>query len=306
MNLFLDKINSLYNYDQKIVNALSKIIPNMIKYYGKEYENVIYSAIVSCEIILCNSYETVLSVIKENSLSYFVNYDKLVENDNKFNSGLYFSSPLIVYDKFSNKFRIDGVNRKIIISHTYNLDSPKGIEILTYSLCSLVKSYNNEYKIDNNYVYIRNGFYNEKRKIIYDGSICYLEYVSSFGVGINNGLNVYDTDKIVSLVLNDDYKCYEYNSLCKIVFVLYEKLGLKSKIVRSLILDKLDFAFLYNINLYNRLCLLCDECMSLEQNMVIYDVTREDKNKTLSLIVSKLNNDVYLNFEEYLDNRRLV
>ena len=305
MNLFLNKINKIYNYDQKIINALSKILPNLIKYYGLQYENIIYEALENCEIILCNSYETIVSVVKKNTLSVEVLNDILRENENKYGTGLYFSSPLVIYDEFSNKFKISKINRKIIISHTYNLDSPKGIEILTYSLCSLIKSYNNEYEIHDNYIYKRTGFFKEKRQIIYKNNICILRYISSFGLGLEKGLNIFDTDRIVSMVLNDDYKCYEYNSLFKIVYVLKDKLKLKEKLENSEIMNSKKFINDYNYdNLYYRLSYLCDECMTLEQNMIIYDVTREEKDKTLLQIESKLNNDVYLNFEEYLDKSK--
>ncbi len=303
MNLFLDKINKIYNYDLKTMKALSKILPCLIKYYGECYRDIIYDAIESCEIILCGSYDTILSIIEKNTLSLEVLDDMLKENDDRFGIGVYFSSPLVFYDDFSNKFKISKINRKIIISHTYNLDSPKGIEVLTYCLCSLIKSYVNEYEIDDNYLYKRTGFFKECRKIAIENNWCVLRYVSSVGIGLEKGLNIYDTDRVVSMVLNDNYSCYDYNSLSKIVYVLKEKLKLKNVLEVSEINGSVDFINVYNVNnLYFKLLKLCDECMSLEQNMVIYDVTREEKNKTLLEIENKLNNDVYLNFAEYLDN----
>ncbi len=300
MNLFLDKLNRLYNYDQKTMNALGKIIPCLVDYYGKEYKSLIYSAIESCEILLCSSYDTVTSIIDKNTLSTLVLEDILNENDDRYGTGLYFSSPMVIYDNLSNKFKISKINRKIIISHTYNLDSPKGIEILTYSLCSLIKSYVNEYEIVDNYIYKRTGFYKECRKIELVNDKCVLRYVSSSGIGFEKGLNIYDTDRIVSMVLNDNYNCYLYNSLSVISYILKEKLKLNNEILSSEINNSLEFVTIYNDDLYNNLLNLCDECMVIEQNMLIYDVTREEKDRTLKALSLKLNNDVYLNFIEYL------
>lgn len=301
MNLFLDKLSKLYNYDRKTINALSKIIPCLISYYGEEYKDIIYSSIMSCEIILCGSYDTITSVIDKYSLSLEVLDDILNENDDKYGTGLYFSSPLVSYDKFSNKFKISKINRKIIISHTYNLDSPKGIEILTYSFCSLIKSYVNEYEIKDNYIYKRTGFYKECRKIEIENNRCVLRYISSVGTGFEKGLNIYDTDRIVSMVLKDNYNCYLYNSLSIISYILKDKLKLDNKIKISEISNYLDFINTYNYdNLYSKLLNLCDECMVLEQNMLIYDITREEKNKTLEVLSDKLNNEVCFNFIEYL------
>ena len=35
---FLDKLKDKYKYSDKVINALSKIIPSMLDYYGKDYE----------------------------------------------------------------------------------------------------------------------------------------------------------------------------------------------------------------------------------------------------------------------------
>ena len=48
---YLNKLKDKYNYDNKTINALAKIIPCFIEYYGDEYEHIILTAIHDCEII---------------------------------------------------------------------------------------------------------------------------------------------------------------------------------------------------------------------------------------------------------------
>ena len=61
------------------------------------------------------------------------------------------------------------------------------------------------------------------------------------------------------MVLSDNYKCYEYNSLYDVVLVLKEKLHLKKVIESSEINSSLDFLNLYNFdNLYFKLLNWCN------------------------------------------------
>ena len=64
-NRFLEKLKEKYNYNDKTVTALGKIIPSLIEYYGDHYETLILEAILNCEIIPCNSYQTIAKVFKE-------------------------------------------------------------------------------------------------------------------------------------------------------------------------------------------------------------------------------------------------
>ena len=64
MQNYIEQLKIKYNYDDKTINALTKIIPALIDYYGIEYEDTILKAINDTKIICCNSYQTI-SKIKE-------------------------------------------------------------------------------------------------------------------------------------------------------------------------------------------------------------------------------------------------
>ena len=44
---FFDKLKNKYNYNEKTLKALAKIIPCLISYYGEEYEYIILEAILN-------------------------------------------------------------------------------------------------------------------------------------------------------------------------------------------------------------------------------------------------------------------
>lgn len=287
---YLIKLKEKYSYDDKTVSALSKIIPNMIKYYGNDYEDLILNAIFDCEIIPCNLKETISKIKSLNSLSNKIGVSDIASIEIKGSESSYISDVLITYDDLSNKYNISKVNRVIATSHTYNYDSPKGLEVLTYALCKLVKSYNNEFEIDENILVKRTGLEVEKRHILKEEDSIYLDLISHIGHGLEEGLNIYDTSCIVSLILQDEYKCYDYDSIYMIAKVLKEKFNLKETLNNVELTG--NFSLLNKNYEEDNLKEECDMCLFLENEMFI-SVTREDKDDLALKINNKLNKDVF-------------
>lgn len=299
---YLNELDSFYSYDIRTKNALKKIIPCMIKYYGSEYENIILSAIRDCEIIHCDSFQTISKVLNSNDLN-----DTFY--DLKSNDGIYVSKPDIVYDDVNNEFVIKDINRKIVVSHTYNFDSPKGLEVLSLQLCSLIKSYYKEYIIHDNILEKNNGLAVTNQKINYNNGNISLEFLDSSNYSLEEGMNYYDTERIVSDVLNDKYKCYGFDSIYSIAMILKEKYKLKSIINRAEILkDILTLKKIYNVDSddFDKLSVLADNCYELEEKMIVYSMTREEKDKIRAELINLLSKDVYNCLIKYisLDNKK--
>lgn len=299
---YLNELDSFYSYDIRTKNALKKIIPCMIKYYGSEYENIILSAIRDCEIIHCDSFQTISKVLNSNDLN-----DTFY--DLKSNDGIYLSKPDIVYDDVNNEFVVKDINRKIVVSHTYNFDSPKGLEVLSLQLCSLVKSYYKEYIIHDNILQKNNGLAVTNQKINYNDGNISLEFLDSSNYSLEEGMNYYDTERIVSDVLNDKYKCYGFDSIYSIAMILKEKYKLKSIINRAEILkDILTLKKIYNVDSddFDKLSVLTDNCYELEEKMIVYSMTREEKDKIRAELINLLSKDVYNCLIKYisLDNKK--
>ena len=202
---FLDTLKLKYNYSDKLMIELNKIIPKMIAFYGKEYETLIKKAISSTKIIECNSYQP-LSVIVDGLGITKENKEKaLIKENIKLAGSIYLADPVIVYDELLKSYIIKDVRRYIILSHFYNLDSPRGLATLTHELSKLIRSFHNEFRIDNDILTMRNGVKISKKKIDKkeDEIIFYL--MGEENTGLELGINSYEEECITSSVINDKY-----------------------------------------------------------------------------------------------------
>ena len=291
-NTFLEKLKDKYKYSDKVINALSKIIPAMISYYGKEYEEIILNAILDCEIVPCDSHQTISKVLADRKLTKCVYNSDIFDIDLKRSESVYVPNIKISYNETTNSYEIDKIDRVIVTSHTYNYDSLKGLEVLSHALCHLVKSYNNEFIIDENVITVRSGVSYEKRKIIYDDEI-YMELIEEKGKGLEEGFNLFDTEEVVSSIYKESYKSYDFNSIYTVAALLKGKYDLKDEInVREFDGGFDDLESKYGKEAINNLSLACDKCVFLENDMYLA-FTREDKDKCAFNINKILMDDVY-------------
>lgn len=302
---FFDKLRNKYNYDDKTMNALAKIVPCIVDYYGEEYEFLILEAVLNTKIIACNSKQTISKVIADFGLTEFVGGSSLYDIDLKKQESVYVPSVKVIYNEEINSYVIDKIDRIIVTSHTFNYDSPKGLEVLTHALCHLVKSYKDEFKIDENMLSIRSGIAYEKRKIMYGDEIS-LDFVSNFGNGLEEGFTILDTELIVSMVLHDFYKCYDYDSIYMIAYILKEKYGFIGEINNYEICGDVDsFKRVYKKSSIERLADICDDCVSIENDMHL-SYTREDKDSIASILKNKLEKDAYTELVSIYEESREV
>lgn len=293
---FFDKLKSKYNYDEKTLRALSKIVPCIIKYYGEEYEYIILDAILNTEIIACDSKQTISKVARERKQSKMIGDSLLGNIDLNFKKpwpeSVYIPNIKVIYDDTYNTYEIDKIDRIIVTSHTFNYDSPKGIEVLTHALCHLVKSYKDEVIVNENFITIRSGISYEKRKIRYDDDI-FLEFVSDYGKGLEEGFTILDTEKIVSMVLQDKYICYDFKAIYTVAEILKDKYGLLKDFNGYEICGDIDkVREVYDKDAIDRLCKICDECVSMENEMLL-SYTKEDKNRLADILGKKLSEEAF-------------
>lgn len=289
---FFDELKNKYNYSEKTLKALAKIIPCIISYYGEEYEYIILEAILNTEIINCNSKQTISKVLNERTLTKKIGDSYLGNIDLKRAESIYMPNVKIVYNENINSYEIDKIDRIIVTSHTFNYDSPKGLEVLTHAICHLVKSYKDEITINENMITIRNGLSYEERKIKYGDEIT-LEFNNEFGKGLEEGFNIFDTEMIVSMVLGDTYKCYDYDSIYTIAVVLKEKYNLIKEINYSEMSGDIEeFRKVYGKDSVENLSKICDDCLNIENDMFL-SYTREDKDNLANILKEKLNKEAY-------------
>ena len=298
IDLFLDELKNKFNYDEKVITALYKIIPNLIKYFGIEYSDLIKSALLDCEIINCSSRETINMIKKDKTSFKIIEDNSLIKEED--NTGVYYSLPIIKYDTNIDTYVISMVKRYIIISHTYNLDSARGIAILTHNICHLIKSFYGEYKINDNILIRRSGLRYDKYMVdVLDGEIV-LTLLSDINVGLEEGINSLDEESILKLILDDSYETFDYQNTKYIGLCLKNKLNLKKVIEDSQLLGDISiFIDSYGLKEYESLSYLADQSCELEDKRNNYDITREELiniNKEISYIIPNIvdNMTIYL------------
>lgn len=300
---FIDKLKHKYSYDDKTTTALTKLIPALLEYYGQEYEKLIFDALENTKITLCNSYQTIQLLKKEQTLTK--TYNENESSNIKTSDVLYTSDVLITYNEEENEYKIEETKRQIIISHTFNLDSPKGLEVLTYGVICLIKSFKDEFTIIDNVLYKRMGNQIKIKQIVFNNNEISLNFLQEEATALQLGLNIYDTQEVTSLILKDKYTCYDYESLYKIAMILKEKLGLSNMIIKQELENEKDlFLNEYTLSLYEELLDICEKCMKEEEEMVIFASKREEKDAIKSKITQILNNEAFNNFVNYLYSKK--
>ena len=300
---FLNELKETYNYDDKLLNAIGKIIPAMIIYFGKKHTDLIMNAIKSCEIIKCSPYQNIKEVIISKQLEYKEYYKDL--------NSIYISNPSIIYYSIIDSYIIREVNRYIIISHVHNLDSFTGIAELIKEITTLVKSYKNEYIIKDKKIYKRNGFELSESIIENESTINLINQKNS---GIEIGFNTYDTDKIVELSLGAPYTSIDNKSLRDVAVMLKERLSYQDLIIEAELTGEQNQFLLkydkFNLDMFNKLSFLLDSISVIESH-------RKTSNKsTFSLSITNerlkyLQNEVLNYFIDYSEliisiNKRLI
>ena len=108
------------------------------------------------------------------------------------------------------------------------------------------------------------------------------------------------------MVLHDSYKCYDYDSIYMIAYILKEKYGFIGEINNYEICGDVDsFKRVYKKSSIERLADICDDCVSIENDMHL-SYTREDKDSIASILKNKLEKDAYTELVSIYEESREV
>ena len=301
---FLNTLKMKYDYSDKLMVALDKIIPKLILFYGNKYEKLIKKAISSTVIIECNSYQSLSSIIDMLNVTK-ENKDKALSKENlKLLSSIYIADPVIKYDEMLGNYVISDVKRYIILSHFHNLDSPRGLATLTHELVKLIRSFSGEYHLDNDILYKREGLKVSKKKITKsdDKNGVKLVLLNELNTGLELGINSYEEEAITSLVIGDKYETFDYDLPKKVAFILYQRLNLKDIAIASALLgdDSLKNAYDIEEGLFISLAKFVDMAVIYEDENHNLDITKaqkEELEKSLKGLGQEIGNNLifYIN-----------
>lgn len=297
--IFLEKLKRKYSYSEKLSRALDKIFPVLVSYYGREHFEYIKEAFNNTKIIECNSYQTI-PILLEQLLP-----DEKISSDASL-GGIYVSSPKIMYHPIVSSYIVPKISRYIILSHTYNLDAISGLSILTEQLCRLVRSYSKEYNLSLDTLTCRSGISKKTYKLQNKNDKITNTLVKDEHHGLEEGFVSYDTEKIVSMIVNDKYHHFSCEFEKKMAYILYETLDFKKNILDSVFTkDFYSFISTFDVQegLFFQLSSLIDQAYELEQKSLNVGTTKEEK-IIIKEQMSEISSKVVENLTIYLEERK--
>ena len=252
---YYKKLQEKYLYDEDTIYYLKKIIPILIRYYGSNVEDIIYSAIMNCEIHVRKS-------IDENIYDYMNKY---------YNLNKEWNIPSLVVGFYHNQLiKENGVviakpiiyiNPSIYEEKFHFSWSEDNLTKLTHEICHLIKNFNRLTR-NGNYIIDNIGL---SKDVYFDKPDCdELEFIESVNVGIEEANNSYDEDIIMRMLTLKKKNSYyndllvlmkslrKYRDIDKIIFIaqfsnsdiFVDYLG---KINSKILID--NFEYLYNLEL---------------------------------------------------------
>lgn len=195
LTTYLTRLKQKYNYNDKLIYALRKIIPALIQLYGVDKSNLIFDAIYNCEIKFRDKNE-----------------------DRSQNSAACYGKELILEDD-----KITEINE--IYVYTTNFDENTIFMNLTHEICHLIKGYNQSYK-QGNKIITKIGLV-KQNYVITENNI---EFIKNENVEIEEAINCHDTSQVLSIIYGKPTVDESYNAACDSI----EKLILDNKIFQTI------------------------------------------------------------------------
>ena len=194
MNEYLKKLQEKYGYNKELTEALGKIVPAFVEHFGQENEQLILDAISSCEIHMQQEKEDLNKFIA----GYFPN--KNIGSVPSNIIAFYDSMPILTDEGVSSK--------RIIYLRNSDLKNDRVITTLVHEMGHLIKSFKNEFSIENGQIVQRSGI---SRAIINrDEETGEYSSGEEFDSGIEEAINCYDEEKIMNIILGREFTKVSY------------------------------------------------------------------------------------------------
>lgn len=284
---YYKKLQEKYLYDEDTIYYLRKIIPILIRYYGSNVEDIIYSAIMNCEIHVRKSIDENINdyMNKYYNLNKEWNIPSLVvgfyHNQLIKENGVVIAKPIIYINPsiYEEKFHF-----------SWNEDN---LTKLTHEICHLIKNFNRLTR-NGNYIIDNIGL---SKDVYFDKPDCdELEFIESVNVGIEEANNSYDEDIIMRMLTLKKKNSYyndllvlmkslrKYRDIDKIIFIaqfsnsdiFVDYLG---KINSKILID--NFEYLYNLE--------------LQPVSIIYDSSKKEE-------LERKRNNIINNIKAFINN----
>lgn len=223
---FLEQLRQKYGYDSELIAALNKIVPALISYYGADKSNIIYQALLNCEIHIQKE--------KENTNEYLSSY---------FGVDYDLDKPLSASAMHTNNVTVDNgiVDVKNIVYiftefmgqyKNFDFNNENQMATLVHEICHLIKSYGRT-KIEGNKIIQLSGLMYEE----YDFNGNKLSGEFAINCGIEEALNCYDEVQVMERILGRQYTSTSYGGVADLASELMSREDIMREIRKSQFYD---------------------------------------------------------------------
>ncbi len=302
----INNVIAKYHYEGALAEFLPKLYQEFINYFGKAKEPIIYEALLNTKIIACNNVYTALNErgLIERSNNGFES--AVGEGDLKRAAGVYHSLPNITYDPNSYQYNIEGAKRLVAIN-TSDFNSEYSKTVLIHELSHLIKSYYEEYSIDNGVLTSRSGLITTQEKLSIQNDCLVKTPILEESVGLEEGLTSIVEEDIAKVLVNPNYKVSGYGVVTAIARLIMDKFQLKEDILNAQILnDKKGLIQKFDgllPNFYERLSILMDRIYKLSLKMFSEMLQPEKMKATSNIINEVINNEFQPLLKEVIQNQ---
>ena len=216
----VEDIINKYSYNEEIANYLRIAYPYFIEEFKDE--TIVYEALMNTPI--CLTSDNIYNYLVEHGFINGEDNEMVSYNDLKGSMGVYFSDPIIEYNNDLNEYAIKGVNRIVVVS-CYNLLADYTKSTLTHEICHAIKSYNNEFTIENDNLIEKSGLVNKKYELSNSDKVN-KTWNRETGVGLEEGLNALAEESIMSKITQKNYETKGYQASKELIKTVLNKYGI--------------------------------------------------------------------------------
>lgn len=200
---FVNIVNK-FGYSEEFSKVLKQIYDQLIVIFKNE--QLVYEALLNTKIVNVNN---VYNYLRDNEL--LESDETLVtESDLKRSSGVYHSVPEITFS--DGKYEIKSVKRVVAVVNL-DLSNTSSKATLAHELSHLIKSYYNEYTIENNILTANSGFITSTYELSHDGEKVTKKLLKEAGVGLEEGLTSVQEELITRNAFDIGYKSSGYGAV---------------------------------------------------------------------------------------------
>lgn len=225
----IERLKEKYNYSEELCIFLEKAIPAILSYYGEDKQELLEKTLLDCEIHIQDKNESTKDYLNEYfdtdkewkipPIATAFQHREIIKDDNTYHS------KSIIY------------LRRINIDKDINLEDKNIQSTLIHEICHSLKT-RTELEEKEGMIINKTGLCKEKYYIDETGEI---KEDKEEKLGLEEALNTYAEEKIMSFMNNEDYKTTTYSHLMEALDYLLEDKELEKLFIEGEFTDSTEW-----------------------------------------------------------------